>query len=78
MANVEHISAGGFGLVDAVKAFFANISESLRNSREFQRTYQELDALTSRELNDLGISRSDISRIAYDAVYGEKTEYHAR
>ncbi len=38
--------------------------------KRYNRTVTELNALTSRELNDLGISRSDIQRIAREAVRG--------
>jgi uncharacterized protein YjiS (DUF1127 family) len=38
--------------------------------RLYRRTYAELNALTSRDLDDLGISRSMITRLAYEAAYG--------
>ncbi|WP_238547707.1 DUF1127 domain-containing protein [Meridianimarinicoccus roseus] len=34
----------------------------------FRRTYDELSVLNDRELNDLGISRADISTIARQAA----------
>jgi uncharacterized protein YjiS (DUF1127 family) len=36
--------------------------------KRYSRTVSELNALSNRELADLGISRSDISRIAKDAA----------
>ena len=39
--------------------------------RVYRRTYAELDALTTRDLDDLGISRSMITRLAYEAAYGQ-------
>ena len=36
--------------------------------KRYTRTLQELEALSSRELADLGISRSDIPRLAREAV----------
>ncbi|MCB1388832.1 MAG: DUF1127 domain-containing protein [Rhodobacteraceae bacterium] len=57
--------------------FFGQIAETVSalrtawaRSRVYVRTYNELNALTSRELADLGISRSMISRLAYEAAYG--------
>jgi uncharacterized protein YjiS (DUF1127 family) len=38
--------------------------------REYLRTHKELSALTKRELDDIGIDRSDISAIAYEQAYG--------
>lgn len=37
----------------------------------YNRTYRELSALTTRELDDLGIARSMIRRLAMDAAYGK-------
>ena len=36
--------------------------------KRYNRTVTELQALTNRELTDLGISRPDIQRIAKDAA----------
>ena len=36
--------------------------------KRYSRTVKELESLTSRELADLGISRSDIPRLARDAA----------
>lgn len=78
MANVDHISTGA-GVFTPIRNFFANVAESFALSRKFQATYRELDVLSGRELADLGIGRSDIHRIAFDAVYGtEASEYRAR
>ncbi len=36
--------------------------------KRYSRTVQELESLTTRELADLGISRSDITRIARESA----------
>jgi uncharacterized protein YjiS (DUF1127 family) len=36
--------------------------------KRYNRTVSELQSLSNRELADLGIARSDINRIAKDAV----------
>ncbi|MCX5577389.1 DUF1127 domain-containing protein [Kaistia terrae] len=41
-----------------------NILTSYRNWRKYRETCSELMRLTSRELNDLGINRGDITQIA--------------
>ena len=46
------------------------LADRWRRWRLFRRTYAELDALSTRELDDLGISRSMITRLAYEAAYG--------
>lgn len=51
---------------------FAALIDTWRRYRVFRRTYAELDALSTRDLDDLGISRSMITRLAYEAAYGQK------
>jgi len=47
------------------------LSEAYAAWRVYHRTVAELQQLTTRELSDLGISRSMIRRIAIEAAYGE-------
>ncbi len=72
MANVaqtNNVAVGGFNPLRVIDTFFSNLSASYSKSRQFRATYNELSALSARELADLGISRSDIARIAYEAAY---------
>jgi len=48
---------------------FLRLSEAFVRRRVYNRTYAELNALSTRELDDLGISRSMISRLAYEAAF---------
>lgn len=41
-----------------------NIRQKLSQFVAYQRTVRELTALDNRQLNDLGINRSDIKRVA--------------
>jgi uncharacterized protein YjiS (DUF1127 family) len=41
-----------------------NIRQKLAQFVAYQRTVRELDALDNRQLNDLGIQRADIKRLA--------------
>jgi len=45
-----------------------NIARSFNNWRKYRQTVNELDRMTDRELNDLGIGRSDIPYVARNAV----------
>lgn len=51
---------------------FDEAVEALRRFRArraaFNQTYNELSVLSQRELDDLGIARSDIAQIARDAA----------
>lgn len=41
-----------------------NIAKKIAEFARYQRTLRELNSLDSRQLNDLGITRSDIKSIA--------------
>lgn len=43
-----------------------DIRKTLRKWAAYQQTVRELAALDTRQLNDLGISRADIQRVARD------------
>lgn len=45
-----------------------NIRRSLKQWRAVRRTEHELGQMSTRELDDLGISRADIGRIAREAA----------
>ena len=44
------------------------VVNKLRSYRKYQETYRELSRLSSRELADLGIARSEISNVARKAT----------
>lgn len=52
--------------------FFANKIDAIRvyfeNRKTFKTTVRELSRLTDRELNDLGISRSEIYSVARGVI----------
>jgi uncharacterized protein YjiS (DUF1127 family) len=66
-ASTNGLSTGVFGGI--AKLYNAVVAE-LHNRRVYFATKNELSALSARDLDDLGISRSDINRIAYEAAYG--------
>ncbi len=70
MANIaENLSAADrpsvFGRI------LAEFRSGMQKRRVYNRTYTELSNLSTRELDDLGISRSMISRLAYEAAHGK-------
>lgn len=54
-------------------ARFAALTETIRLRNEkrkiYNRTYRELASLTDRDLSDLGLARSEIRRVAWQAAY---------
>lgn len=50
-----------------IGTFFDALATRRRQNRMFRQTFAELSELSNRELNDLGISRSEIRRIAIES-----------
>lgn len=55
----------------AIGGLIARLADKIARRRVFKRTYAELSQLSTRELEDLGISRSTITRLAYEAAYSK-------
>ncbi|MEO1536482.1 MAG: DUF1127 domain-containing protein [Pseudomonadota bacterium] len=49
---------------------FGTIAQSFRRYRTYQTTLSELNTLGDREVQDLGLNRSDFRMIARKAAYG--------
>ncbi|MCJ8509588.1 DUF1127 domain-containing protein [Rhizobium lemnae] len=45
-----------------------NVARSFNNWRKYRKTVNELARMSSRELSDMGISRSEIEAVARGAV----------
>jgi uncharacterized protein YjiS (DUF1127 family) len=71
MAYMNTSTAASFGLMDRIAGVMKSAKEALNKRRVYNQTVSELRALSTRELNDLGISRSMITRIALEAAYGK-------
>lgn len=50
------------------KETIMNFARSFNNWRKYRQTCNELNRMSDRELNDLGIGRADISQVARKAV----------
>ncbi|QYK40694.1 MAG: DUF1127 domain-containing protein [Paracoccaceae bacterium] len=71
MAYVNDTRAATAGLADRLSAFVKTLREAARRRAIYRQTLRELNALSSRELADLGIHRTMITRIALEAAYGK-------
>lgn len=63
-----HAAQNTFGA--RVSAWWAGVKQENQRRRLMRTTYNELAVLSDRELSDLGLSRSDLGRIAREAAYG--------
>ena len=69
MAFVETQTKIKKTIIDRFESNCKEILLFIRNKRLYLRTISELNSLSNRELSDLGLSRSMIKTIAYNAVY---------
>ncbi len=71
MAYVNTTRVGRKGVLDRLLTAKDVVTTALRQRRLYSQTVAELNALTDRELTDLGISRLAISDVAREAAYGK-------
>lgn len=71
MAYVNETRSANAGLADRLAAFVKSLREAARRRAVYRQTLRELNALSTRELADLGIHRAMITRIAMEAAYGK-------
>lgn len=68
-ANTTRMANAGLG--DRLTGLVASVKQALAQRRIYRDTVRELNGLTTRELADLGIHRSMITRVAMEAAYGK-------
>lgn len=71
MAFITDTRTGGTPLSTRFAALRANFAAARAQRKIFTTTFAELDALSNRDLNDLGLSRSSIRAVAMEAAYGK-------
>ncbi|TCS67158.1 DUF1127 domain-containing protein [Primorskyibacter sedentarius] len=69
MAYATHTSRPQSAFAARINVALDNIRTRLERRRVYKRTLAELQSLSSRELADLGLNRSMLTRIAYQAAY---------
>ncbi|KUJ85205.1 hypothetical protein AVO45_17005 [Ruegeria marisrubri] len=69
MADIVNIPNAGLNLWGRIRNLVDGIKQARARAVEYNRTYSELQSLSDRELNDIGIRRCDIQDIAEKHVY---------
>ena len=70
MAYVNTTRVAQKGLLDRLSVLKDAVVNAVHQRRIYSQTVAELNALTDRELSDLGIARTTIREIAHEAAYG--------
>ncbi|WP_170467587.1 DUF1127 domain-containing protein [Ruegeria arenilitoris] len=69
MAHTATQTFGGFNLSARIAILVASFKEAQALRAQYNQTYSELQGLTDRELDDIGVRRCDIKDIAREHVY---------
>lgn len=72
MPRMSNPAIGPIGVVDRIKAMIVRFKHKSEQRRVYRQTHAELSALSTAHLDELGISRCMISRIAHEAAYGNQ------
>ncbi len=70
MAVTTEFTAHRPSALARIAAFGQALVARVQNYRTYRRTLTELSALSARELDDLGLNRSMLQSIAFEATYG--------
>jgi uncharacterized protein YjiS (DUF1127 family) len=69
MAYETNSIDGGTGVMTRISALVTDYRANAARRKIYRETLRELSALSARDLNDLGLNRSEIRRVAYQAAY---------
>lgn len=61
----------GTSLTERFFTFRAQLADKAAKRKVYRTTLSELESLSTRDLNDLGLSRCMIKAIAHEAAYGK-------
>ena len=71
MAQALNLISGVLPSGGRFSDLIASWRDALERRRIYRQTVRELSALSTRELDDLGIHRAMITRIAMESAYGK-------
>ena len=62
--DTTRITTGSFGLVGRIGAIFVSVVNAANEWNDARATRKQLNGLTDRELDDIGLCRGDIDDVA--------------
>ena len=71
MAYIAGTRTNSISLGTRLSEIFSGFAEAYAAWRVYRRTLAELQELSVRELDDLGLNRGNIQAAAYEAAYGK-------
>ncbi len=71
MTFITDTRTGGMNLSTRFAALRADFAAARAQRKIYKTTLNELEMLSNRDLNDLGIARSMIQSVAMEAAYGK-------
>lgn len=71
MAYVSSKGTASTSVITRLAEIGREAAEAYRAWRLYRRTLEELQQLSLRELDDLGLDRSTLRQAAYEAAYGK-------
>lgn len=71
MAFTSDIKTYEAGLVERMRREFSRAREMAGKRRVYRQTLNELQGLSARDLDDLGIAPSQLRSVAYAAAFGK-------
>ncbi len=66
ISKIPHLN-----IVAVIWALYKKVSNNFSNARKLRNTISELNKLSPRILEDIGISKFNINAVAYKHVYGK-------
>ncbi len=70
MAHTTDVRHSGTSIFSGLEGLRNAIATRFDQYRTYSNTLRELETLSNRELNDLGLSRHSLRTVAHEAAYG--------
>lgn len=70
MSAIDTSAVARFSIFSRLASYVAELDAAFARYKVFSRTLNELNSLSDRELNDIGLGRGDLKDIARKTAFG--------